>query len=184
MAQSIWWIASDTGLTEGLVSHIDNLCIRSEVPVGEFNTLSASSELPFGKEVVLSKRFDKKPPVDITQTKLQKEYCDKVVSREPRDTQEKTRNKFGSPSIHPDRISQVDYSVNTNRLDIVLKDTERFLQESQIQRKRFDPLQHTRQGKVQPWKLAKGERKRLNKIIHESPDLVRDFIKYDLRPCT
>jgi len=162
VAQSIWWIASDTGLTEGLVSHIDNLRIRSEVPVGEFNRLSASSELPFGKEVVLPKRFDKKPPVDITRTELQKEYCDKVVSREPRDTQEETRNEFGSPSLHPDRISQVDNSVNTNHLDIVLKDTGRFLQESHIQRKRFDPLQRTRQGKVQPRKLAKGERKRLN----------------------
>jgi len=31
VAQSVWWIATVTGLTEGLVTHIDNLQIRLEV---------------------------------------------------------------------------------------------------------------------------------------------------------
>ena len=41
MAQSVWWIASIIGLTEGLVTYIDNLRIRSEV----YSTPAAQSDI-------------------------------------------------------------------------------------------------------------------------------------------
>jgi hypothetical protein len=93
------------------------------------------------------------------------------------DLPEEPRNKPDNQSIHPDRISQIDSSVDINHLDKVLAETDRILENSQIQRKRFDLLRRTRQGKVQPRTLAKKERKWLNRIIQESPELVRKFIK-------
>jgi hypothetical protein len=101
----------------------------------------------------------------------------RAISSTPRDLKEEPRNKIDSQNIHPDRIGQVDSSGSTEHLDSVLKETEHFLRISQTQWKRFDPLRRTRQGKIQPRKLAKKERKRLNKIIQESPDLVRKFSK-------
>jgi len=48
VAQSVWWIASIIGLTEGLVTHIDNLRIRSEarqVPTGEVGATSSIQQV-------------------------------------------------------------------------------------------------------------------------------------------
>jgi len=48
VAQSVWWIASIIGLTEGLVIYIDNSHIRSEshqIPLQEIDQLSLASEV-------------------------------------------------------------------------------------------------------------------------------------------
>jgi len=46
-AQSVWWIASTVGLTEGLVIYIDNLRIRSEVRQG---TMESNERLSWASE--------------------------------------------------------------------------------------------------------------------------------------
>jgi len=150
LAQSVWWISSIIGLQQGLATYIDNLRVRESITRAELS--SPTKDHP-------------------------KESSDRAVSRIPRDQQEDPHNKLDFQSVHPDRINQVDNLVVTDHLDSVLKETREFLEESRIQRKKFDPLRHTRQGKVQPRKLAKKERKRLNRIIQESPDSVRNYIK-------
>jgi hypothetical protein len=107
----------------------------------------------------------------------QEESCSRAVSAIPRNLQEEPLDKLDSQRIHPSRISQVDNSVATDHLDKVLEESEEFPQKSHIQKKRFDPLPRTRQGKVEPRNLAKGERKKLSRIIQESPESVRQFIK-------
>jgi len=48
VAQSIWWIASVIGLTEGLAMHIDNLRIRREVTI----VSTSITDQPESQEVV------------------------------------------------------------------------------------------------------------------------------------
>jgi len=53
VAQSMWWIASVIGLTEGLVKHIENLLIRSEdsqLSLEEIGRLSLVDEAPHRAE--------------------------------------------------------------------------------------------------------------------------------------
>jgi len=53
VVQSVWWIASVIGLTDGLATHIDNLRIQSkayQTPVREIE------QLPLGKKVVATPR--------------------------------------------------------------------------------------------------------------------------------
>jgi hypothetical protein len=157
LAQSIWWISSIIGLQQGLVIHIDN-CRRRDNP----------NHTP-RKESELSSKASK-PDY------YQEDSCSKTVLSKLQDLQEEPRDIIDSRNIHPDRISQVDREVLTDHLDSVLKETKEFLRTSQKQRKKFDTLRHIKQGKVQLRKLFKKERKRLNKIIQESPDLVREFI--------
>jgi hypothetical protein len=158
LAQSIWWISSIIGLQQGLVIHIDNLRRQDD----QNHTRRKDSE-PASKA--------SKPDYH------QEDSCSRAVSSKPRDRQEEPQDIIDSRNIHPDRISQVDREAPTNHLDSVLKESKEFLRTSQTQRKKFDTLRHIKQGKVKPRKLFKKERKRLNKIIQESPDLVREFIK-------
>jgi hypothetical protein len=157
LAQSIWWISSIIGLQPELVIHIDNLRNRSN----QGDRQRQGSE-PASKA--------SKPD------NYRENSCSRAVSSTPRDLQEESRNRIDYQQIHPDRIRQVNCSELTDHLNSVLKEAEELPRSSQAKRKRFDPLRHTRQGKVQPHKLAKKERKRLNKIIQESPDSVRKFI--------
>jgi hypothetical protein len=157
LAQSIWWISSIIGLQQEVVIHIDNLRRR-----GNQNHTPRKESEPASKA--------SKPD------HYQEESCSRAVSSKLRDLQEEPLDIIDSRNIHPDRISQVDSEAPTDHLDSVLKETREFLRSSQTQRKKFDTLRHIKQGKVQPQKLFKKERKRLNKIIQESPDLVREFI--------
>jgi len=62
VAQSVWWIASIIGLSEGLTVHIDNLRKRSEIhqaSVQEIGRLSSASTAP-------PKHKDKINPLVIT----------------------------------------------------------------------------------------------------------------------
>jgi hypothetical protein len=69
-----------------------------------------------------------------------------------------------SENIHLDRISLVD-------------NWKKFLGKSENQWQCFDPLHHTRKRKLLPRKLAMEERKRLNIIIQESLDSIRNLLK-------
>jgi hypothetical protein len=104
------------------------------------------------------------------------EPCSEEVSGVLRNLPEGTQNNLDFQGVLPDRISQVDKREDTESLDKIPKVSEESVNESVFERKRFDPVQHTRQGKVQPRKLAEKERRRLNTIIPESPDSVRKFI--------
>lgn len=53
VAQSVWWISGIIGLQEGLVTHIDNLRIRSEVYSRRIETLTDSANIhPEGLAVI------------------------------------------------------------------------------------------------------------------------------------
>jgi hypothetical protein len=99
------------------------------------------------------------------------------VSGVPRDLPDGAQNNLDFQGVLPGRISQVDKRVDTESLDKIPKVSEESVKQSLFERKRFDPLRRTRQGKVQPRKLAEKEWRRLNTIIPESPDLVRKFIQ-------
>jgi hypothetical protein len=155
LAQSVWWISSIIGLQSELVTHIDNLR-RRKVQNTEIGLENADKALRPDNE--------------------QKESCGRAVSNIPRDLQEEPRNKLDFPAVHLDRISQINNSAVTDSLDKVLEKAEEVPKQAQPLRKRFDPLQRTNQGKLLPRKLVKKEPKQLNRIIQESPDLVREFI--------
>jgi hypothetical protein len=103
--------------------------------------------------------------------------CSQAVSGVPRDLPEGTQNNLDFQGVHPDRISQVDKRVDMESLDKIPKESKESVKETGFERKQFDPLQRRRHGKVRPRKLAKKERRRLNKIIQESQDSVRKFIQ-------
>jgi hypothetical protein len=114
----------------------------------------------------------------------QQEKATSVTQRELLDGSRKSDSGEG---IHTDRLHQVNLGKSTpediDPLDSVLERAEDFLEESQQARTRFDPLRCTRKAKVQPRKLAKSERMHFNRVIQESPGLIRDFIKrLDLGP--
>jgi hypothetical protein len=146
LAQSVWRISSIIGLQQELITLIDHLRRR--------NNQNSDSRTELDKA-------DKIPRLP----NCQEEPCSRVVWCVPSDLQKDSRNRLDFQDIHLDRISQVDNKESTDYLDKVLKETEEFLEKSQLERKRFDPLRRTKQGKVQPQKLAKKERKRLNRII-------------------
>jgi hypothetical protein len=135
LAQSIWWISSIIGLQPELVIHIDNLRNRSN---------QADRQ-----------RQGSEPASKASEPDNNRENsCSRAVSSISRDLQEESRNRIDSQQIHPDKIRQVDCSEPTDHLDSVLKENEEFLWSSQAQRKRCDPLRRTRQGNVQPRKMA------------------------------
>jgi len=98
LAQSIWWISSILKLQQKLVTHIDNLRIQSVVSSAKNKKILADSVAPIqGK-----RRID---PVD-------KNQHAREISAAPQDVQEASRFRSESRDIHPDRLPQINATIN------------------------------------------------------------------------
>jgi len=161
--QSVWRIASVIGLTEGLVTDIDNLRIRSEAyqaPLIVWDAISIEepNQLPKSIREGLSTSID-----------LQEELS----------SSKKTEN------IHPDRliriqnpldenIDQEDLNEESERRSQIVESTEQFIQKSCKERKAFnkqihvDSLSRTRSGKIIAKPLTKKQRNYLQSIPKQS----------------
>jgi len=103
VAQSVWWIASIIGLTEELVTHIDTLCVRSEVHQGL---------LPAHRTTILDGETLPKTRGIVNPTVINR--LSKEVSAKPRDLQKDSSIDSSSGYIHPDRISRVHNTIQGN----------------------------------------------------------------------
>jgi hypothetical protein len=99
----------------------------------------------------------------------------------PKDLREQFRVKDRNDRINPSMINHISQGVfigqPTEQLNTETKEAEEPLERPGLPRKRVDPLRRTRKGKAKPWKLDKAERRRLNKAVQESPQLIRKFLK-------
>jgi len=126
VAQSIWWIVSVIGLTEGLVVYIDN---------------------PWLREIKES-----------VGTSVDDQLDTKAITTSP-DIEDRLNINSEGSRIHPDRISQVDNTINYNYkfehsdselgwATGIVKETKEFVSQSQKERKKIfqrkpDPLSRT-----------------------------------------
>jgi len=102
VAQSAWWLAATIGLTEGLVTHIDNLRKRSE-------------SYPESLQKIEQLSSDRKVSPGITEsvgTSVIKQPDNGSVMT-PRDIQDPSNTNIDPAYIHPDRR----YQVNTTTYD-------------------------------------------------------------------
>jgi len=97
VALSMWWIASIIGLTEDLVTHIDDLYIGSETTQ---SSIEGIERLSVDDEVSPTAE-DKANPVAVN-------WFSKTVSTPPRNIQKDPSIYKYLGSIHPDRISIID----------------------------------------------------------------------------
>jgi len=105
VAHCVWWLASIIGLEQGLITHIDNLRIRSEPLLAEVEEV-----LPGSATLIQEGR--RLSPVAIG--------CeDKGISTVPRDIQEESKFIDETRLIHPDRVSQVQHTnINVSDWDL------------------------------------------------------------------
>jgi len=165
VAQSVWWLASISGLEQGLLIHIDNLKRRSDIKIWEVT-----------------------PQAKDTSNQIHTSHCRKEVSTMPWDIQDDLRLYNDSGHIHPDRTSHVQPTINDlsdlqlsssllDQCSQIVKETERFIQKSQKARKTFkkhrDPLLRTRSGKVISKPLSKKQRNYLHSI---SKDTIASYL--------
>jgi len=143
VAQSVWWIASIIGLSEGLGTHIDNLRIRFE-----------ATQLLL-EEDQLSARKDLKTPLSGNLNKTTHESCihpDRILQI----------NKDSENSEVESSQAQLD------RATTVIQNTKRFIDQSRKERKalRKKPcvLSRTRSGKIPGNSLTQRQRNRLQAI--------------------
>jgi len=145
VAQSVWWIASITGLAEGLTIHINNLRKRSEA----FKASAPEIEqVPFANEVSATARD------------LQEDL--------------RIRNDSSHIHLDRiSQIDQNSYDSDIGDLELdkvekIIKEDEEFVNNSKKQRNRFarksDPLTRTRSGKVPVKPLPKKQKNRLQAI--------------------
>ena len=146
MAQSVWWIASVVGLSEGLATHIDNLRIRFEASylVQEEDQLSTGKDVP-------SKKLEQ------CNTEIQESHIhpDRVL-------------QVGKVRKSPeDDNSQSEL----DRASSIIRSTGRFLDRSRKERialkRKGCVLSRTRSGKVPVTSLTKKQRNRLRAIPKE-----------------
>ena len=151
VAQCVWWLASIIGLDKGLIIYIDNLQERSNISTrGSVDNLPKDSDEQDEYQPDRHERDDRQS---------------QEVSAIPRDLQEDSRSNITLGKIHPDRVSQVcsvpsddsefkPGSPKFDRQSQVVKETKKFLNQSNKERKRFnkqklkDQLSRTRSGKV------------------------------------
>jgi len=154
VAQSVWWIASIIGLSEGLATHIDNLRIRAEAGrlISEADQSSSvkdsTTSLPEGLHI-------------ITQ-----ESCihpDRILQI----------NKDSQDPETEDSQAQLD------RATTVIQSAKRFIGQSQKERKalRKAPcgLSRTRSGKIPVKPLTKKQRNRLQAIPRDTLSKYLEF---------
>ena len=78
LAQTMWWISSIIGLQQGLIVHIDNLKVRSELPSQEDRRICLASEAP--------------PQAQESDHSIDTNRYQKEVAVTPRDIQEDPRS--------------------------------------------------------------------------------------------
>jgi len=147
VAQSVWWIASVVGLSEGLATHIDNLRIRFEAS----HLISEEDQLSPGKDVP-----------------------SKILEQRNTEIQESHIHPDGVLQVG--RISkgpEVDNSQSElDRASSIIQDTKRFLDQSRKERTALKNkncvLSRTRSGKVPVKPLTKKQRNRLRAIPKET----------------
>jgi hypothetical protein len=179
VAQCVWWLASITGLEQGLTIHINNLQQRkAKIPQESCKPIVKGEE-----SSVPSRNYSGRVHPDKTQQIL----VPKVDSLIPRDLQNESRLGSGETLIHPDRRNQVD-STHLPISDLDLDATEleprkdiveairEFLLKSRKERKAFrkgkkvDQLSRTRI--VKP--LSQGQRQYLQCI---PKDTIREYLE-------
>jgi len=148
VAQSVWWIAAITGLTEGLVTHIDNLQILLEVQ----RTASEAEPVPAEKRLSSASldnyninkpgsciHPERKPQIDST---VKESY--EVVSSEP----------------------------NSERATSIIQSARKFVGQSKKARKALKQnsclLSRTRSGKIPVKPLTQKQRNRLQAISKDT----------------
>lgn len=105
MAHCVWWLASVTGLEQGLVVHMDNLRKQSKLLLVKDRELSAGSatsmqERRQSSSIAISRQAG-------------------GISSVPRDIQEESRVINDKRNIHPDRVHQVqDTNIDVSDLDL------------------------------------------------------------------
>jgi len=143
VAQSVWWLASIIGLSEGLATHIDNLRVRFEANhlIAEEDQLSSKKDSP-----------------------------DKILESCVTETQE--RNIHPDRILQVGRVSESPEDINSHtELDqatILISEGEKFISQSRKERKAYkqkpSALSRTRSGQVSRKPLTKKQRNRLRAI--------------------
>jgi len=169
LAQSVWWVSSIIELQQGLIVHINNLQIRSEIHSQEGGISLARKAPPQARERSHS---------------VYTNVHQRELSETPRDIQEDPRSSIISDNIHPNGMIQVNTTHNASdqediesvpeRLPQMVESTEKFIWRSRKERtafnkpKRIDALSHTRSGKVIAKPLSKKQRNYLQSISKDT----------------
>ena len=185
LAQSVWWISSMIGLQQGLILHIDNLRIRSEIR-SQGGGISLAREAP--------------PQVRERSHSVDTNFNRREVSVTPQDIQEHRRFSILSDYNHPGRIFRVNATHNASHLEDGESEPERLPQivecaEQLIWRsrkewkafntqKRIDALSRTRSGKVIAKPLSKKQRNYPQSISWNTISAYLANRKWDLPPYT
>jgi hypothetical protein len=142
LAQSVWCISLITGLQQGLVVHIDNLCIRHKVPIEESRTQPDDKTVP---TIPMDSRDNSRIHMDIDYI-----HPDRVSQAQG--------------TIHDIDDLELDES-EPDRLLRITKSTEQCIQKSWKDWKEFKNraklLSRTRSGKVIAKHLAKKQQEYL-----------------------
>jgi len=148
VAQSVWWIASIIGLSEGLATHIDNLRIRFE-----------ASQLGSEADQLSSRNGLKTSLLEGLNNITQRSYIhpDRTV-------------QFSKDS----EVSEAESSqAQSDRASIIIQSTNRFIGQSRKERKAFKQkpcvLSQTRSGKIRIKPLTKKQRNRLQVVLATVP---------------
>ena len=147
MAQSIWWIASVIGLSEGLAAHIDNLRIWSEVNQGD-----STAANQFRKEKSVA-------PRDIQEDLRTDNGLDYIHD----DRISQIDNRI---------LSNCHWEIsdsNSGGGSRIIKDTEKSIGDSRkakeaLKKKKSDSLSRTRSGQIPAKPVTKKQRNYLQSI--------------------
>jgi len=144
VAQSVWWIASIIGLTDGLVTHINNLRVRSETNRAPLEIEQLSSEIE------LASALQDHLNIDIEGSRVHPERIpqfDNTVS---------DNHEVESSEPELDRATSI------------LQSAKRFIGKSQKERRALEQrpcvLSRMRSGKIPVKPLTKKQRNRLQAI--------------------
>jgi len=168
VAQSVWWIASVIGLSEGLATHIDNLRIRFEA-----SHLVADED----RERLVT---------HIDKPRVRSEASQLNTDKDQLSAKETLLNILQEPSsvgtqesyIHPDRIHRNNkdsaspeadkIQAKINRATSVVQSAKKFIAQSRKERKALKQkpcgLSRTRSGQIPEKPLTKKQRNRLEAI--------------------
>jgi len=143
VAQSVWWLASIIGLSEGLASHIDNLRIRFEAR----HLLAEEDQLSSKKDS--SDKTLGSCDIGIQGSNI---HPDRIY-------------RVGRDSESPEEVNSY---TELDRATIIISEGEKFISQSQKERKALKQkpcaLSRTRSGKVPRKPLTKKQQNRLRAI--------------------
>jgi len=148
VAQSIWWIASVSGLTEGLVTHIDNLRMQSEAHQASLAVKQSSSK----KELVIVPQDHRN--IDTEGSRMHPEripQIDNTIS-----------------DNHEVEISEPE----SERATLIIQSAKRFIGQSRKERQALKRkpcvLSRMRSGKIPVKPLTKKQRNQLQAISKDT----------------